>query len=114
MSNMPCAQEAVDFARDNKQFSYGVHLTYVDGITPLSNISLNSIANSKGFYQSNFLRMKAFLRLINLKELIEETKKQIDFVLDNGVKVSHLDSWTYAQVPLFFGMLFRLYPNTTI
>lgn len=104
MANMPSTKNAIDFAKNNPQFSFGIHLTYVDGIVPLSEVKKISglLDKNKRFKPSNQIRIRALLGLLSKKQIIEETKKQIGFLLDSGVNLSHIDSHGHIhKFPIF-------------
>jgi predicted glycoside hydrolase/deacetylase ChbG (UPF0249 family) len=103
MPSMPSTKDALAYARENSQFSFGVHLTYVDGLTPISNPSkIKSLVKNDVFLPSNKIRLKSFLNSLNKKEIVEETKRQIGVLLDASVFVSHVDSHGHIhKFPIF-------------
>ena len=93
MATMPAADEALEYARLHKEFSFGVHLTYVDGLLPaLPNVN-STLINSNGvFYPSGVVRKKAIALKLNKQDIIDESIAQIEKIRKNGVEISHLDS----------------------
>jgi hypothetical protein len=99
MPRMPATQKAVDFARKHPEFSFGVHLTFVrenDG-TPESPVSpaatVPSLVDADGrLLPSNKVRWQALFNRIPVEQIERETSAQIQFLLDQGVKISHVDS----------------------
>ena len=96
MPNMPATDMAIEFARENPQYSYGVHLTFVRDTfeSALATPSLiPALANEDGaFGPSNQLRLKAFLGLLPVNQISIEIAAQIEKVIHSGVAVSHVDS----------------------
>lgn len=103
MPSMPSTKDAIAYARENSQFSFGVHLTYVDGLPPISNPGkIKSLVKNDVFLPSNKIRLKSFLNSLNKKEIVEETKRQIGVLLDASVSVSHVDSHGHIhKFPIF-------------
>lgn len=93
MATMPAAKEALVYAAKHPEHSYGVHLTYVDGLQPASLGKGTSLTDNNGvFYLSNDVRKKAILFKLKKKEIVEESMAQIGLVREAGVEISHLDS----------------------
>lgn len=94
MPNMPFTKLAIDFAKSNPQFSYGIHLTYVDSLKPISNPNkIRSLIDKNGnFLSSSLIRSKSFLGNLSSNEIVEETKRQIGFLIDSKILLSHVDS----------------------
>ena len=92
MVNCEATQMAIDYAKSHPEFSWGVHLTYVDGLQPVCN-NCQSLLDEDGiFIESNSTRKKALLLRLKQKDVINETIAQIKVLIDAGIKVSHLDS----------------------
>ncbi len=92
MVNCEASKMAIDYAKKHPEFSWGVHLTYVDGLLPVSK-DCKSLLNEDGtFIESNSTRKKALLFRLNGKEVVNETVAQIKILTDVGIKVSHVDS----------------------
>ena len=93
MATMPAAEQAMAYAAKHPEYSFGVHLTYVDGLKPASLGKVTSLADSNGvFYPSNDVRKKAILLKLKKQDIVEESLAQIEKVRAFGVKISHLDS----------------------
>lgn len=104
MPNMPGTRDAVEYAKNNPQFSFGVHLTYVDGLLSISNTdSISSLLDkNKTFLPSNQIRKKGLLFGLNEKHIIEETTRQIATLMDAGILISHVDSHGHIhKIPIF-------------
>lgn len=94
MVNCEASEEAFDYAKKHPTFSYGVHLTYVDGLKPvlLAN-QLSSLVNDHGvFLASNTIRKSAILLKLSTDQIVAESQAQINKMESVGIKVSHLDS----------------------
>lgn len=108
MVNCEASQTAFEYAKENPQNSYGVHLTYVDGLTPVSKPeTIKTLIDDNGkFLESNIIRKKALLLKLNRNEIIQETLSQINKLSSNGIKVSHLDSHGHLhKFPIFLSAL---------
>ena len=93
MPTMPAAGEAIAYAATHKQFSFGVHLTYVDGLKPALQKEGSTLLDTNGlFYPSNDVRKKAIKFTLRKKDIVEESLAQIEIVRKGGVELSHLDS----------------------
>ena len=93
MATMPAAEEAIAYAAAHKHFSFGVHLTYVDGLKPALQKRGSTLLDTNGlFYPSNQVRKKAIKLSLKKKDIIDESLAQIDIVRKGGVEISHLDS----------------------
>lgn len=94
MVTAPAAHLALDYARKHPQFSFGVHLTYVDRLIPASfPASIGRMVNADGlFLLAEKIRRRAMLLSIPSNQIIEETMRQIHMALDAGISVSHVDS----------------------
>lgn len=93
MATMPAAKEAMTYAAKHKEFSFGVHLTYVDGLEPALKKNGSSLLTGDGvFYPSNDVRRKAIALKLKMHDIVDESMAQIEKVRDAGVDISHLDS----------------------
>lgn len=93
MATMPAADDAIAYAAKHPEHSFGVHMTYVDGLRPALKKEGSTLLDSKGvFYPSNDVRKKAIKLSLNRDDLIEESLAQIEKIRKGGVKISHLDS----------------------
>ena len=107
MATMPAANEAMEYAAKHPEYSFGVHLTYVDGLRPASLKNSTTLTNEEGvFYPSNDVRKKAILFKLSKSEIVEESLAQIKIVRSAGVKISHLDSHGHLhKFPSFLAAL---------
>lgn len=112
MVNCEASEDALKYARNHPEFSYGVHLTYVDGhrdgLKPVCSSSIiPSLVHDDGtFLESDDVRKKALLLKLPKKEVIVESQAQIDKMEKAGVKVSHLDS--HGHLHKFLSILYSM------
>lgn len=91
MPGMPGFDEAVELAKKNSGLGVGVHLTLTCGY-PVSK-NLKTIVDDNGsFKKLSFYEDKDFEKQINIDEIYNEWKNQIEKVLKSGIKPTHLDS----------------------
>ena len=93
MATMPAVDDALDYAAAHKEKSFGVHLTYVDGLKSAYREQESSLLDAKGlFYPSNDVRKKAIKLSLRKQDIVEESLAQIEIVKKAGIEISHLDS----------------------
>ena len=96
MPKMPATDSALDFARKNPQYAYGVHLTFVRDTVecPVADPRLiPALVNADGaFLPSHQLRLMALSGRLPVDQLCLEIAAQIELVKDSGVPISHVDS----------------------
>ena len=116
MATMPAAGDALKYAAEHQMFSFGVHLTYVDGLLPaIRNEKSSLLDENRLFYPSNDVRRKALLFKLKQKEIISESLAQINLVKDVGVGVSHLDSHGHLhKFPAFLEALPKIKKQSEI
>lgn len=119
MVNMPYSAEAMAYARDNDDFSFGVHLTFVresehtvEG--PVSDPqAVSSLVDEDGRFKiSGEIRKAAMSGRLDEDEIAREIEAQIKTALDHGVQVSHVDSHGHLhKFGPFVGALRRVLPQ---
>ena len=93
MATMPAAKEAIAYAAKHPEYSFGVHLTYVDGLKPALQKEGSTLLNEKGvFYPSNMVRKSSIALKLKKQDIVDESIAQIEIVRNGGVNISHLDS----------------------
>jgi len=96
MVGMPRTEDALEFAREHPEYSYGVHLQFVgDGSErPVSEPHLvPGLVNDGGYLlPTNVMRLRALLRRVPVEQIEREVIAQVNAVKSNGVAVSHVDS----------------------
>lgn len=107
MVNMPASEDSMAFAASHKQYSFGLHLTYVDGLRPVWQNIQSSLLNKAGvFYPSNDVRKKAMCFALKKEDIVEESMAQINLLKSAGVEISHLDSHGHLhKFPSFLAAL---------
>lgn len=108
MVNCEAAESAFEYARKHPEFSYGVHLTYVDGLKPvLPAKHIPALVDGNGlFLPSNTVRKLAMMLKLPKMQVIAESQAQIDKMEMAGVKVSHLDS--HGHLHKFLSILYSM------
>ena len=86
MMNMPYAQEAIHYHRDNPKLGFGVHLVLTQG-RPLGK-GYQTLLNKDGFFSQLNVRKRQF----DKEEVIHEWSLQIEAFQNMGIEPSHLDS----------------------
>lgn len=92
MANMPATTLATQYASQHPELSFGVHLTYVDGLKPCYKGASSLLDNNKLFLPSNDVRKRALILRLNKEDIVHESLAQIQTLRMRGVKVSHIDS----------------------
>ena len=105
MANMPAAEEAVEIAKRTPSLGVGVHLNLTNG-NPLSNDkSVDCLKNASGefAYSPYKLALKSLLSKDIRKAIDTELAAQIKWVIDSGIKPTHLDSHKHVHAfpPIF-------------
>lgn len=88
MSNMPGYEEAVKLAKMNPELGVGVHLTLTCG-KPIRDDVPSLIENEGEFHKITYYEQDFE---IDIDELYNEWKSQIEKVYDSGISPTHLDS----------------------
>lgn len=107
MATMPNVNMAIDYALKHTEFSFGIHLTFVDGLKPASKKEHSSLLDEKGlFYPSNDVRKKAMKFSLKKNDIVEESLAQIDILKKGGLEISHIDSHGHLhKFPSFLAAL---------
>jgi predicted glycoside hydrolase/deacetylase ChbG (UPF0249 family) len=111
MTNMPAAEQAVELAKKLPNLGVGVHLNLTNGTPLCQDDSLKLLLNAEG----NFGLSPGKLAIASLisgkaRAAIEaELAAQIQWLIDRGVKPTHLDSHKHIHsFPLVFRIVCRL------
>lgn len=94
MANMPGAELAVQIAKDNPFLGIGVHLTLTEGKALIPAVQIPSLVDADGrfLYRGEKLAMQSLIRPDIRKAVYQELGAQVRWVLDHGLKPTHLDS----------------------
>lgn len=94
MANMPAVDEAIKMAADMPHLGTGVHLNLTEGKPLADPSSLRPIINDKGQFAFSAAKL-AFNSILKrpVRTAIEiEFAAQVEYLLDNGIKPTHIDS----------------------
>ena len=93
---MPATGRAIEYARANPRFSFGAHLTFISDTveTPFSAPSdIPALVRPDGrFLDSQDLRLRALRGKVPADQVEREMAAQVQYLLDQGVPPSHVDS----------------------
>jgi len=107
MANMPAAEEAVKIAKQLPSLGVGVHLNLSAG-RPLSGDSGAELVGDSGEFIHSPAKLW-FLSVVSggIRDAIRaELKAQIQWVMDNGIRPTHLDSHKHIHnFPVIFHMV---------
>lgn len=96
MLNMPASEQAIEFALQAPQFSYGLHFTCTgDGFErPLcSPDQVPDLVDENGAFRStNLLRARALLGRLSPEVIERELTAQLSFLRERGLRLTHVDS----------------------
>lgn len=94
MVNMPGFDDAVGLIKENPLLDIGMHINIYRGKPVLSRDKTKTLTDKKGFFlQSAFKIVKrACLQQLDIAELEAECEAQIMKALNNGIKITHIDS----------------------
>ncbi|HRP63247.1 MAG TPA: ChbG/HpnK family deacetylase [Phycisphaerales bacterium] len=96
MANMDATAEALAYAKENPQFSFGAHLTFSsDGperpVLPPS--SIPGLVDETGrFLDPVQVRTRALRNVLPVDEIAREMEAQLGVLVDHGIALSHVDS----------------------
>ena len=111
MVNMPAAEQAVDLAKHLPKLGVGVHLNLTNGKPLCQNEGVKLLLNAEGdFGLSQGKLAIASLITGKVRAAIEaELVAQIQWVIDRGIKPTHLDSHKHIHsFPAIFRIVCRL------
>lgn len=111
MANMPAAEEAVELAKQNPTLGVGVHLNLTDGIPLTRNETIAFLLNEKGNFTLKPAKLAIMLLFSRELRAAAETElaAQIQWVIDRGIKPTHLDSHKHIHAyPLLFPIVCSL------
>jgi predicted glycoside hydrolase/deacetylase ChbG (UPF0249 family) len=111
MANMPAADEAVNIAKKLPNLGVGVHLNVFEGCPLSQEQGVNCLLNSTGqFYMSAYrLTLLSALSSKMQNAVRAEFAAQIEWVIDHGVKPTHLDSHKHIHsFPVIFSIVCKL------
>lgn len=96
MANMPATKLAADYAADNPQHSYGVHLTFTRDTVEEPVLEAEDVpalvADDGLFLPGREAQIRALTGRFPTKQIAAEMAAQISRVMELGVKVDYVDS----------------------
>ncbi len=116
MVNMPAAAQAITYAKEHPELSFGVHLVYLtdDLERPVASPDQipSLVTEEATFHASNTVRKMALMRRFSVEHIAAETEAQIAVLHDSGVPVSHVDSHGHIhKFPVFQEALEQVLPK---
>jgi len=111
MAGMPAAAQAVQLAREMPALGVGVHLNLFDASPVSEDKRIKVLLNSNGEFALSLGRLALKSMLSKpVREAIEiELAAQIQWVIDNGIKPTHLDSHKHFHAfPLIYPVIVSL------
>jgi hopanoid biosynthesis associated protein HpnK len=111
MVNMPAAQQAVDLAKRLPKLGVGVHLNLTNGKPLCQDEGVKLLLNAEGDFGLSPGKLSLASLISNkIRAAIEaELAAQIRWVIDNGLKPTHLDSHKHIHsFPTIFPIVCRL------
>ena len=116
MANMDATKLAADYAADNPQFSWGVHLTFTRDTTEepvLPSADVPSLIGPDGlFLEGRAAQIKALTGRFPVDEIANEMSAQIGRLRDLGVKIDYVDSHKHLhKFPNFTKALVKVLPT---
>jgi len=111
MANMPAAQKAVDLAKHLPKLGVGVHLNLTNGKPLCQDEDVKRLLNAEGDFGLSPGKL-AIVSIVTgkVRAAIEtELAAQIQWVIDRGIKPTHLDSHKHIHsFPAIFRIVCRL------
>jgi predicted glycoside hydrolase/deacetylase ChbG (UPF0249 family) len=93
MVNQPFSEYAVQQLNSVPNLSVGIHLTLDQGSPILPGDKVPSLVNERGeFFGNSELRSRLWKRMVDVSEIEEELRAQIQWMKKRGVTPSHADS----------------------
>lgn len=119
MVTMPAAKQALQYAINHPEFSFGIHLTFVrDSVeSPVSSpADIKTLVDENGcFKDSQTLRKEALTGKLDRTEIEAEVVAQVRKAQEFGLKVSHVDSHGHLhKFPVFVHALENALPSLGI
>jgi len=111
MANMPAAEEAVKLAKQNPSLGVGVHLNLFKGIPLSKEAFIDSLVDEEGRFACSIFKLSLLSIVIHkFRNAIKaELSAQIQWVIDNGLKPTHLDSHKHIHsFPAIYPMVCEL------
>jgi len=111
MVNMPCADQAVNIAKNLPDLGVGVHLNVFEGRALLKDPCIDCLLDADGQFALTPLKLSLLSMSGNkIRNAVKsEFAAQIEWLIDNGIKPTHLDSHKHIHsFPIIFSIICRL------
>jgi hopanoid biosynthesis associated protein HpnK len=111
MTNMPASDEAVEIAKELPTLGVGVHLNLTEGKPVSKDTCINRLLNADAqfAYSPLILSFMSLARHEIRKAIRTELAAQIQWVIDRGLKPTHLDSHKHIHAfPALFSVICQL------
>ncbi len=110
MAGACAVKQATQFARANRQWSFGLHLVLSDEV-PLSPLrAIPSLVSPQGrLWPTRIFMLRSALGLVRHCDLEREIRAQMTLILDEGIEISHVDGHGHMhRMPFVVKTLIRL------
>ena len=117
MANMPAATQAVELAKQLPTLGVGVHLNLFEGKPLSKDRCIDCLLNTDGefAYSPSCLSLLSLVKRKIRNAIAAELAAQIQWVIDNGIKPTHLDSHKHIHsFPAIFPIVCELAQNFRI
>ena len=111
MTNMPASDEAVKIAKKLPSLGIGVHLNLTEGRAVSKDTCIKRLLDAQGLfaYSPFILSLMSLARHEIRKAIRAELAAQIQWVIDRGLKPTHLDSHKHIHAfPALFSVICQL------
>lgn len=100
MANGKSFEHAVSCIKSNTDLDIGIHLTLTEQKPILDSFKVASLVDEKGYLPEHAIEfsMKYILGKISHREIQKEISAQFEKILDNGIKISHIDSHQHLHL----------------
>ncbi|MFA5090962.1 MAG: ChbG/HpnK family deacetylase [Candidatus Omnitrophota bacterium] len=111
MVNMPGFEDALDLIKGNPGLDVGLHINFLRGRPVLPVKKVRTLTDENGFFISNIFKIITGLyrKSIDIKHLELECDAQIRKGLENGVRITHLNSERHMHLTgIVYGIIVKL------
>jgi len=107
MVNMPGFENAVDSLKNNSALDIGLHINLFRGKPVIPFHAIRTLTDENGFFLQGVFKIvkRIYQKRLNLTELELECDAQMKKALDNGIKITHIDSEKHLHL---FNHVYRI------
>lgn len=107
------AERAFEYAKQNQQWSFGLHLCLTDELPACKPSEIPSLVTSDGkLLPTRVFLKRAFLGRVSPKELDQEIRAQLNLICDAGISPTHVDGHGHMhRIPVVLRSLMRIAPK---